>query len=182
MRTRLSEAAMRAQSLEQGLHEGADGDDVGGQFLLIGEPDRGGLGQAGGLADGGEEFVQVNGFGKIIDSAVAHGADGVADVGIGGDQENGKAAADPGGRGARFPGRKDRACARRKSSCPLLGAQDLQGALAGGDDDGLEALAGQEGIQQTALGRIVIHNEDARLGVGCWRIPRAMFSNPCRKA
>jgi len=46
-----------------------------------------------------------------------------------------------------------------------LGAEDFEGALAGGDDDGVEALAGQERVKKTALGRIVIHDEDGRLGV-----------------
>ena len=41
----------------------------------------------------GEEFVQVNWFGKIVDSAVAHGDDGIADIGMGGDQEDGQGAA-----------------------------------------------------------------------------------------
>ena len=182
IRTRLSEAAIRAQSLEQGLHQGADGDDVRGQFLLFGKPDRGGFGKAGGLADGGEEFVQVNRFGKIIDSAVAHGDDGVADVGMGGDQENGEAAADLAGAAQGFQAGKAGHADIGDHHVHGLGAEDLQGALAGGDDDGLEALAGQEGVQQTALGRIVIHNEDARPGVVFGDSRMAMFSNLCRKA
>jgi len=47
----------------------------------------------------------------------------------------------------------------------VFGAEDIQGALAGGDDDSLEPLTAQKGIEQTALGRVVIHDEDARLGL-----------------
>ena len=37
-----------------------------------------------------EQFVQINRLGKIIHRAVAHGADGVADVGVRGDEQDGQ--------------------------------------------------------------------------------------------
>ena len=60
----------------------------------------------------------------------------------------------------------------------LLLAQDFQGALAGGDGHGVETLAGQEGIQQAALARVVIHDEEARAWCGLEVSGGTMF-NPC---
>ncbi|MFO1501567.1 MAG: hypothetical protein U1G07_24835 [Verrucomicrobiota bacterium] len=44
----------------------------------------------GGLADGVEQFVEIDRFGEIIDGAVAHGIDGIADVGIGRHEQDGQ--------------------------------------------------------------------------------------------
>ncbi|MGD0783146.1 MAG: hypothetical protein ABSA30_09860, partial [Candidatus Aminicenantales bacterium] len=150
---------------EEGVHEGAGGDEVRGKFSFGGELEGCGFGEADGLADGGEEFVQVNGFGEVIDGAVAHGIDGVADVGVGGDEEDGEAAAELAGAAEGFEAGKAGHADIGDHHVHVLGAEDIEGALAGRDDDGEEALAGEEGVKQTALGRIIIYDEDAGFGV-----------------
>ncbi len=152
------------------LHERAGRDDVGGQLLAGVELERGAPRQSGGLADRGEQFVQIYRFGKIIDSPVAHGADGVADIGIGGDQKDGK--------GTVFLARLAQSVQAGESRHAdvgdhhvyLLFAQDFQGALAGGNGHRLEPLGGQERIEQTALAGVVIHDQEpGRAGAGLGR-------------
>ncbi len=128
--------------VKEGPHERAGRDNVGRQPLIGVEFERSVLRQAGGLAHGGEQFVQVDRFGKIIDSTVPHGADGVADIGISGDQKNGKRTV--------FLARQAQGVQAGESGhadvgdhhVDLLLAQHFQGALAGGNGHGLEALAG----------------------------------------
>ena len=69
---------------------GLRGDDGFRELLVLAELERGFCGEAGGLVDGGEQFVQINGFGEVIHGAIADGVHGIADVGIGGDEEDGE--------------------------------------------------------------------------------------------
>ena len=55
----------------------------------------------------------------------------------------------------------------------LLLAQDFQRAFAGGDGDGLEALAGKKESKQAALAGVVIHDEQARDRRGAGSFPEA---------
>ena len=155
---------MRETSPKRACIKRAGGNNVRGQLFAGVKLQRRALGKAGGLADGGEQFVQINRFGKIIDSAIAHGADGVAHVGIGGDEQNGKGAVLLAGQAQGFQAGQSRHAHVGNHHADFLLAQDFQGALAGGDGHGVEALAGEEGIQQAALGRVVVHNEQAGRG------------------
>ena len=82
-----------------------------------------------------------------------------------GDHEDGEAAANLAGAAQGFQAGKTGHADIGNHHIHPFGAENLEGALAGGDGEGLKALAAKEGIEKTALGRIVIHNEDARLGV-----------------
>ena len=167
MSTRLSEAAISETSPKSACISGLAATMFGRQLLAGVEFQRRALRKAGGLADRGEQFVQVNRLGKIIDSAVAHGADGVADVGIGRDEQDGKGAVLLAGQAQRFQAGQPGHAHVGNHHVDLLLAQDFQGALAGGDGHGLEPLAGQERIEQAALAGVVIHDQEpGRAGVG----------------
>jgi hypothetical protein len=156
--------------VKERLHERAGRDNVGRQLLAGVEFERRALRQAGRLADRGEQFVQINRFGKIIDSAVAHGADGVADIGISGDQQDGKGTVLLAGQAQGVQAGQAGHADVGDHHVDLLFAQHFQGALAGGNGHRLEALAGQERIQQTALAGVIIHNQEpGRVGAGFWR-------------
>ena len=151
---------------EDGAHEGAGGDDGGRERAFGGNGEGRGLGEAGGVADAGEEFVEVDGFGEVIDRAVAHGFDGVADVGVGGDEEDGERgeflARAAEGLEAGHAGHADVGDHHADGLC----AQGGEGGFAGGDGKRREALAAEEGVEQAGLAGVVIDDEDGGHGGG----------------
>ena len=119
-------------------------------------------GNADGLADAGHQFIQINRLGQVINRAVAHGGDGIADVGEGGDEQNGQ--------GGVFLARQPQRLQPGESRHPHVGnhhaefsgAEGFQGLLAGLRRDGFQSLGAEKDVQQAALARVVIHDEDAR--------------------
>lgn len=151
---------------EDGAHEGAGGDDRGRERAFGGRGGGRGLGKAGGVADAGEEFVEVDGFGEVIDRAVAHGFDGVADVGVGGDEEDGK-------RGKFLAGAAKGLETGHAGHAHVgdhhadgLRAEGGEGGFAGGDGKRGEALAAEEGVEEAGLAGVVIDEEDGGIGGG----------------
>jgi len=137
-------------------------DDVRRQFFFRAEVQRRRLREAGGLPDGGEQFVQINRLGEIIQRAVAHGLDGVADVGVGGDEQNGqRRKLRPDAAQGFQPGQTGHPHVGNHHG-KFSGGEQFQRAFAGIGEDGFKALAAQKRIQQTALAGVVVHDEDAR--------------------
>ena len=168
--------------LEQRRHERAARDDLRRQNFILAITRRGGFGHARGLLDGDEEFVQINRLGEIIDRAVAHGLHSVADVGVGGDEQDGQRGEPLSHALQRFqPGQPGHPHVGNHH-VRFLRLQNFKRALAGVGEDGFKALGAQEGIQQAALARIIIHDEDAgrldvivlaRFGWHAWKLTEA---------
>ena len=72
--------------LKQRRRQRALRDDVRRQFSFFTVAHRRGRLQTGGPADDGEQFVEVNRLGEIIQRAIAHRFNRVADVGVSGDE------------------------------------------------------------------------------------------------
>ncbi len=162
---------------ENRLHQRAAGDDMRRELLVLVEFERRVLGEAGGVPDGGKQLVEIDRLGQIIHRAVADGADGVADVRVGGDQQDGKLGVFLAGEPERFQAGNARHAHVGNHHADRLRAEHLQRALAGIHGHGLERLAGEKRIQQAALARVVIHDEDAGRG-GLWRLQAACVSGP----
>ena len=76
--------------MEHRLHERAPGHHPRRQGRVRAELPRRGPGQARRLLDRGQQLVQVNRFGQVIQRAVAHGTDRLANIGISGDEQDGQ--------------------------------------------------------------------------------------------
>ena len=133
IRMRLSEAAISEASWKTACISGLLATTCAGNCLSALNFSGRGLGDAGGLLDGGEQFVQVNRLGQVIERAVAHGADGLADVGVGGHQQDRQ----DGMLLARAPQRLQARQARHAHvgdhHADVPGAEDFQGRFARGD-------------------------------------------------
>jgi len=78
MSTRVSDGAMSAMSWNNAMVSGLCATICRRQLFLRAKFQRRGGHNAGGLPDGGEQFIEINRLGEIIQRAVAHGDHGVA--------------------------------------------------------------------------------------------------------
>ena len=102
--------------LKQRQRERTLRDDLRRQFFFRAEIQRRERRDARGLADRGQQFIQVNRLGEIIQRAVAHRDHRVADVGVGGDEQDRQRGKLRTHAAQAFPSRTSPASARRKSS------------------------------------------------------------------
>ena len=145
---------------KDGLHQRAFGDDVRGQLPVFVVAERGGLGNAGGLLDRREQFIQIDGLGEVIHRAIAHGADGFANVGVGGHEQDRQRGVDLARAAQGFQPGEARHPHVGHHHGDVAVAQRFQGAFAGFHNGGLKPLAPQKCIEQAALACIVVHNQD----------------------
>jgi hypothetical protein len=150
---------------EHGLHERAVGDDPGREMPILIKREGSGRGDTGGALYGLEEFVEVDGFGEVIDGAVAHGLDGLADIGVGRDEQDGEdgvllacAAERVEAGDAGHPNIGDH-------HVDGMGLEGGEGSFAGFDGESFEALGSEEGIEEAALAGVVIDDEESG---GAW--------------
>ena len=133
-----------------------------GQLLAFAEPHRRGLGDAGRLPDRNQQLVEVDRFGQIIDRPVAHGADRLANVGIRRHEQDRQHRVLQARAAKGFQTRNARHAHIGDHHVEIPTAENLQRAFAGSDGDGVEALAFEKRIEQAALSRVVIDDQDAR--------------------
>ena len=118
------------------------------------------------MADAGEEFVEIDGFGEVIDRAVAHRFDGIADVSVGGDEEDGEGGKFLAGAAEGLKAGHARHADVGNHHADRLRVEGGEGGFAGGDGQGLEALAAEEGVEQAGLAGVIIDEEDGGHGGG----------------
>ena len=90
MSTRVSDGAISEASRNTACMSGLRAITDSGNVVFRVVLQRSGFRNADGLPHGIEQFIEVNRLGQIIDRAVAHRGHGIADVGEGGDEQDGQ--------------------------------------------------------------------------------------------
>ena len=126
------------------LHQRAAHHDVAWQRLVLAVLEGNGLRDAGGLLHGGQQLVQIDGFRQIVDRAIAHRDHCIANVGVGGDKQDGQCGVLLAGAPQGVQSGKARHAHVGNHHVEVARAQCFQRPLAGVRRHRLEALALQE--------------------------------------
>ena len=97
-----------------------------------------------------------------VSGAIAHGDHGLADVCVGGDEQDGQRGKILAHAAERFEAGKAGHPHIGNHHGKFSGGQKPECAFARIGGDGIKALAAQERIQQAALAGVIVHDEDAR--------------------
>ena len=144
------------------LRERTGGDHAGRHHLVGAELHGRDFGHAGRLLHRREQLIEINRLGQIIERAIAHGADGVADICISRHQQDRQHRVLLARAAQGFQAGHARHSHVRDHHADFFVAQDFERALTRRHRQRIKSLAAQKRIQQAALAGVVIHDQDAR--------------------